>query len=90
MYGWGAGDVAFFFLFLCMFLALLLLAWYANGYARANEEVGMLCRQIDDMADGRLEGRLILDEKALLKDTAEHLNDIQGGIQKNIESQIKS
>lgn len=73
-----------------VFLALLLLAWYVNGYARANEEVGMLCDQIDRIASGDLDSRLQLGDASLLKPAAEELNDIRGGMQKNIESQMKS
>ena len=85
------GDVVFLFLlFLSGLLALLLLAWYADGCARANGEVGMLCGQIARMANGELGGRLQLGENALLGETAEELNDIRGGMQKSIEAQVKS
>ena len=89
MFGYDVGA-GLLFASLFGFAALILLAWYANGYAKANEDVGMLCEQIDRIADGNLDSQLVLDSSSLLGNTAGQLNDIRGGMQKNIESQIKS
>lgn len=68
---------------------IAILAWYVNGYARINEQMGSVCQHIEQMADGDVTGKLILPEDSLLSETAQKLNDIGGGMQKSIEAQMR-
>ncbi|MCI9554917.1 MAG: HAMP domain-containing histidine kinase, partial [Oscillibacter sp.] len=75
----------------CLLEALLVWAlysaWRSRGLAR---DIAALADQVEAVRAGDLERPLVLPEDADLRQTAEHLNDIQAGMKAALEEQTRS
>ena len=90
-YGWGSVDwLVVFFLYLMDALVLFAIFYVWKSGRSLAKDVGLLADQVDAIRDGDLETPLTLPEDADLRQTAEHLNDIQSGMHRALAEQTRS